>query len=554
MSSPNYTPTTWVNDGPPALNADNLNHAEQGIVAVDNAAQSGIAGITLAGLGGTTAAAAAAAAATASKSADTIVDGTTNRVLTAAAATVLGNTSGTNTGDQSGGTPAVVLGTAAAAGVSTHFLRDDDTIVAFDATAPSTQAFGDTAAAGSAAVAPRRDHKHGMPVSPKDTTAQTGLLKGNGTAITAATAGMDYYAPGSTDVAIADGGTGVSSLPTGLLKGAGTGSITAAAQGTDYYAPGGTDVAVADGGTGSSTAANARVALGIAASRIAALGSMGATPSLALTSADTQLVVATGTLTANAVLAITGMLAGQTVRLIITQDATGGRILNVTVNGGSSYTIGVVPLIAGNTLVDIFYDGTNVWPFPGVTSDISGNQHAVRAQGQRLSFWNAPEYYTQVTAGMYFDGDGITMNREFSLHFAGQTQNLYAQGVTMGNNCLVSWAAGDVLAIATTALEWTKIAVANSPLVAGVAPNITKGGFPSSGGAGSVAYAMLLGQCQVTCDTGAVAIGDLLVSSATTGQAMTNNAATAGTIIGKALQSKAGGASGKIYALITCGA
>lgn len=35
----------------------------------------------------------------------------------------------------------------------------------FDATAPSTQAFGDSAAAGSATVAAHRDHKHGMPVA-----------------------------------------------------------------------------------------------------------------------------------------------------------------------------------------------------------------------------------------------------------------------------------------------------------------------------------------------------------------------------------------------------
>lgn len=65
-----------------------------------------------------------------------------------------------------GGTPAVVLGTAAAAGVAATFLRDDDTIVAFDATAPSTQAFSDAAAVGTATVAARRDHKHAMPANP----------------------------------------------------------------------------------------------------------------------------------------------------------------------------------------------------------------------------------------------------------------------------------------------------------------------------------------------------------------------------------------------------
>src|ERR1700757_4493576 len=65
-----------------------------------------------------------------------------------------------------GGTPALTLGTSNAAGSSSTFIRDDDTILAFDTTAPVTQASGDTAATGSATVAARRDHKHGMPTIP----------------------------------------------------------------------------------------------------------------------------------------------------------------------------------------------------------------------------------------------------------------------------------------------------------------------------------------------------------------------------------------------------
>jgi hypothetical protein len=63
-------------------------------------------------------------------------------------------------------TPAIVLGTAAAAGAATTVIRSDSTIVAFDATVPTTQAFGDAAATGSAAFAARRDHLHGMPAAP----------------------------------------------------------------------------------------------------------------------------------------------------------------------------------------------------------------------------------------------------------------------------------------------------------------------------------------------------------------------------------------------------
>lgn len=44
------------------------------------------------------------------------------------------------------------------------------------------------------------------------TTSVTGLLKGNGTAISAATAGTDYVAPGGTDIPVSDGGTGVSAF------------------------------------------------------------------------------------------------------------------------------------------------------------------------------------------------------------------------------------------------------------------------------------------------------------------------------------------------------
>jgi hypothetical protein len=61
------------------------------------------------------------------------------------------------------GTPALTLSTTNDEGTAASAIRTDATIALFDATDPSTQAFGDSAATGSAAIAARRDHKHGMP-------------------------------------------------------------------------------------------------------------------------------------------------------------------------------------------------------------------------------------------------------------------------------------------------------------------------------------------------------------------------------------------------------
>lgn len=96
----------------------------------------------------------------------------------------------------------------------------------------------------------------------------TGSVSDFNTALT----GADFYTSGGTDVPITDGGTGVSTLPSGLLKGAGTGAITAATAGTDYYAPGSTDVAVADGGTGASTLTGVLKGNGASAFTAAAAG------------------------------------------------------------------------------------------------------------------------------------------------------------------------------------------------------------------------------------------------------------------------------------------
>jgi hypothetical protein len=115
----------------------------------------------------------------------------------------------------SGGTPALVLSTSNSAGAASTFIRTNDQLALFDATAPSTQAFGDSAAAGSAAVAARRDHKHAMPserVAASTTPAPVGTATvGTGTTdarsdhVHATGAGTPYAV--STSAAIGSGPT-----------------------------------------------------------------------------------------------------------------------------------------------------------------------------------------------------------------------------------------------------------------------------------------------------------------------------------------------------------
>lgn len=90
--------------------------------------------------------------------------------------------------------PAITLGTASAEGVAPTTLRTDATILAFDATDPSTQAFDDIAVVGVEAVAARRDHKHAMPAA--STASSVGLGNVNNTS--------DANKPVSTAQAAAD--------------------------------------------------------------------------------------------------------------------------------------------------------------------------------------------------------------------------------------------------------------------------------------------------------------------------------------------------------------
>jgi hypothetical protein len=94
------------------------------------------------------------------------------------------------------------------------------------------------------------------------TVSPGGIQGPSGTAASAAPVGATYITQTPNGTLTSE--QSLSGLATGLLKNTtATGVLSIGVQGTDFYAPGGTDVALADGGTGASNAGGARTALGL---------------------------------------------------------------------------------------------------------------------------------------------------------------------------------------------------------------------------------------------------------------------------------------------------
>jgi hypothetical protein len=111
-------------------------------------------------------------------------------------------------------TPSIALGSSAAAGSAATVIRSDATIAAFDATAPTTQAFGDAAAVGTAAFAARRDHKHAWPANVTEANISLSNVATND--VTTARHGFVPIAPNDTAKFLRGDGTwNTASLPSG---------------------------------------------------------------------------------------------------------------------------------------------------------------------------------------------------------------------------------------------------------------------------------------------------------------------------------------------------
>ena len=104
-------------------------------------------------------------------------------------------------------TPAFTLGTTNTAGDALTAVASNSTLLAFDATVPTTLAYGASAAAGSATVTSRRDHTHGGPAAPASQST-IAALEAETNQDTYAPPDLLRYARSTASIWCRDGGDG----------------------------------------------------------------------------------------------------------------------------------------------------------------------------------------------------------------------------------------------------------------------------------------------------------------------------------------------------------
>jgi hypothetical protein len=162
-------------------------------------------------------------------------------------------------------------------------------------------------------------------------TARTNLGLGTA-ALISSTAGGDLSGTLPSPTVIKINGVQLSSLGTGLLKNTTTtGALSIATAGTDYYAPGGTDVTVGDGGTGISAGTSGGIPYFSSTSTIASSGALAAN---ALVIGGGAGVAPATTTTGTGVLTALGVNTGSAGALVVNGGALGtpssGTVTNLT--------------------------------------------------------------------------------------------------------------------------------------------------------------------------------------------------------------------------------
>jgi len=206
-------------------------------------------------------------------------------------------------------------------------------------------------------------------------TSVTGVLKGNGTAISAATAGTDYLAPPSG---------------TSILKANSGGALANAVAGTDYLAPpSGTAILKANSGgaLANATAGTDYVAPGTATTFTATQTFTGSSSALAIVlndAAETTTVsatAATGTInfdvTTQSVLYYTSNASGN---WTLNVRGAGGTSLNTLMSTGQTVTVTFMVTNGGTAYYNSAFqiDGSSVTPkWQGGTAPSSGNASSI---------------------------------------------------------------------------------------------------------------------------------------------------------------------------------